>query len=521
MRGRLFTFALLAMTQLAAPAKAEIRALVIGIDSYDHIPSLDGAVNDARDLAETLHALGAEVTLLLDREASRERIMEEWRRNAEATDSDDLFFISYAGHGSNEPEFWPDNEFDGRDETLLLSGFAPSGADAAARIRDDEIADLLALSPRENTILIADACHAGTLSRSVRPVLGYRYYAHGKIVDDPLPPPPAKTPKNEGRGDLGMFLAAVDETAKVPEFLIDGEPRGALSYAMAKALRGEADSDGDKALTVGEIETYVRRTIRNISHGLQRPQISRLSDNTRVLVSLENRSGNETSASPDPAREDPRSVWETAFDDLPEVTVAPGPRAQSSLGSPRSATAPDVSIESDGTIRSGIGDVLGIAADAETRQRILDKVRMINHLSSLQGASLLDVYFTAGDKTYREGETIEVSVTGRESAYITLFNIAADGEVSLLYPYPAFDDPESIDPGQDLRLPLGVQPPVGADHVFAIETASAPQALRAIVAAADGSRDTRAFWEDLRAIMGTEADTARVAIFPFFTVGEP
>ena len=63
----------------AAPAMAErTLALVIGIDAYQSIPPLAGAVNDARDIADALMGMGAETTLLLDGAATRQAVMAAW-----------------------------------------------------------------------------------------------------------------------------------------------------------------------------------------------------------------------------------------------------------------------------------------------------------------------------------------------------------------------------------------------------------------------------------------------------------
>ncbi|MEL6518876.1 MAG: caspase family protein [Pseudomonadota bacterium] len=154
---------LAATTALPAFSATRTFGLVIGIDDYDHISDLDGAVNDALDIADALTGIGAEVTMLLNHDASREAILSTWRSLADKVGPGDRLVVSYAGHGSNEPEHYPGNEDDGRDETLILSGFSPYGTDAGERIRDDEIAELIALTPDTQIIIVADACHSGTL----------------------------------------------------------------------------------------------------------------------------------------------------------------------------------------------------------------------------------------------------------------------------------------------------------------------------------------------------------------------
>ena len=62
---RLFLPLLLCL--LALPALAQQRhALVVGIDGYQHVPTLAKARNDARDIAAALEAAGFRTDLLID-----------------------------------------------------------------------------------------------------------------------------------------------------------------------------------------------------------------------------------------------------------------------------------------------------------------------------------------------------------------------------------------------------------------------------------------------------------------------
>ncbi|MEL7012829.1 MAG: caspase family protein, partial [Pseudomonadota bacterium] len=115
----------------ASAEESKTVALVIGIDEYEHIGNLHGAVNDAVDIAEAVKALpNSEVTMLLNQDATREAILNTWRAKADTLNPGDTFIITYAGHGGHEPEAYKGNEVDGQDETLLLGGFRNAG-DAA------------------------------------------------------------------------------------------------------------------------------------------------------------------------------------------------------------------------------------------------------------------------------------------------------------------------------------------------------------------------------------------------------
>src|SRR5262249_36419833 len=67
------------------------------------------------------------------------------------------------------------------------------------------------------------------------------------------------------------FLAAVDRYSKAPEVAIDGQTslRGALSYAVARALQGVADKRGDGAVTRRDLIDYVRQVVKQYAESRQ------------------------------------------------------------------------------------------------------------------------------------------------------------------------------------------------------------------------------------------------------------
>ncbi|MGJ8583845.1 MAG: caspase family protein [Marinosulfonomonas sp.] len=497
--------------------------LVVGIDEYDNIPDLDGAVNDANDIADAMRGLDVTVTKLVDEQATRAAFLSNWRSIAAKMKDGDQLIVTYAGHGSNEPEHFKGNEEDGRDETLLLAGFSPFGQAAGERIRDDEIAELIALTPGRNVIFVADACHSGTVARTINPVLGYRYFSNGKIADDPLPPPPPNTLKNDGDDDVALFLAAVGEADKVPEFMIEGQARGALSYAFAESLRGKADKDQNGALTKSEVEEYVRRRVRGISQGIQSPQVQHRGSGDDVILSVAAVAPTQPAADGKTALSqiDPNTpvsvYWESAAVALPPNTVE----------SP-TAEAADLRINSStGVVLTSAGDRVATFGDGEMRDAperlaaVIDKYRLAQHLQGLVGNGALEMLFEDGDRNYFDGDPITIQVAGRSTRYVTLFNISSNGELAFLYPLHlaanGFDDPLESPATDRLNLGFQISAPYGADHVVAIETEHNPAVLRRVLSSYDGSTDSRQIWDQLSAAIQGMPSTPNVAIFPFFS----
>lgn len=90
--------AALAQGLVTAPANADIHAVVVGVDVYQRLNPPNGAANDARDLAGVLTALGAEVELLVDADATRRSVIRALERQAGRAGPDDTFIFPYAGH---------------------------------------------------------------------------------------------------------------------------------------------------------------------------------------------------------------------------------------------------------------------------------------------------------------------------------------------------------------------------------------------------------------------------------------
>lgn len=526
----LLASACLILTLTAAPVlAAQTFGLVIGIDDYEHIPDLDGAVNDANDIADALRGIDAEVVTLINREATRDSILSTWRELAKRMAPGDQLIVSYAGHGSNEAEHNEGNEEDGRDETFLLAGFSPYGEAARERIRDDEIAELIALAPEAKVIFLADACHSGTVSRTINPVLGYRYVSHAEITNDPLPPPPPNTPANDGEDTIEMFLAAVDEADKVPEFLIDGQARGALSFAFAEGLRGKADLDGNRSLTKGEIEQYVRRRVRGISQGIQSPQVQHSGTADDVLFALAGSgdAGHTTQALP----QTPTINTATLADLVPvSLTAEPGSQALATK-LVRDDPDPLVRLRVDtgtGKVRTSAGDIIaniGPASDPDFEGRlksVVAKMRLAKVIEALSDNTGFEIKFADGDRNYVDGDTVNVQIEGRQTSYVTIFNIGSDGQIAYLYPLnipgAGLNDPMAIAASDQLDMPLEIAAPYGADHVVAIETTHDPILLRRVLFSHDGSTNSVAFWKQLHQVLGRSADQPKIALFPFFSI---
>src|SRR5262249_24950387 len=130
------------MAVMASASAGELYGLVVGIDDYVGTANdLDGATNDAEDIAKSLTGAGAkEVVRLINDDASKDRIVAAWEGLVTKAKSGDTIVFSYAGHGGQEPESkGRHDEADGLNENFLLVRFVPVGPATRERILDDEV----------------------------------------------------------------------------------------------------------------------------------------------------------------------------------------------------------------------------------------------------------------------------------------------------------------------------------------------------------------------------------------------
>jgi len=142
-----------------AAAAAGKRALCVGVDNYPTSP-LGGCVRDAQTWASALRALRFDVTTLLDRQATRARVLDALRTLIDSARAGDTLVFQYSGHGTQAEDLNGD-ESDRYDEALV-----PIDYQSGALLLDDDLAEVYRrLPPGVVLTLFMDCCHSGTNSR--------------------------------------------------------------------------------------------------------------------------------------------------------------------------------------------------------------------------------------------------------------------------------------------------------------------------------------------------------------------
>ncbi len=146
------------------------KAIVVGINDYAPIgpggPDLNGCINDARDMANTLVICGfspMDIKILTNQNATRANILTYLTKLVANGKKGDSLVFYYSGHGTRVANIGADLEIDGLDEAICPHDYASAGV-----IRDDDFKAILKnLKAGVNLEAIFDCCHSGTGTRKM------------------------------------------------------------------------------------------------------------------------------------------------------------------------------------------------------------------------------------------------------------------------------------------------------------------------------------------------------------------
>ena len=228
----------------AAP-DVKIWAVVAGVAAYDHMPVLRYTDDDAYRFYAFLKSPegGAlpdeQIRILIDEEATREGVLEAMTDVFGQAGPKDLVLFYFSGHGLNG-SFLP-IDFDGYNNKLTHEEIAKAFNDCKARYK----------------ICIADACHSGSLiamrsGETETPISQY-YQNLAKSV----------------AGTALIMSSKGDETSLESA----GLRQGVFSHFLIRGLKGEADTNKDKIVSIKEIYDFVYTNVRAYTGNRQSPVI--------------------------------------------------------------------------------------------------------------------------------------------------------------------------------------------------------------------------------------------------------
>ena len=474
---RVIFLSLMLLVLVAGSSTAATHAIIIGIDNYTRHPKLLGAVNDARDLEKTLKPrVDGVFEVLIDEQATRANFDNAWKQILDSAQVDDLLIFSFSGHGVTQAD---DNDFrdeiDGLDELLLFQPFdeQPGSGFTEEYLLDDELFDLFKQAEKKKLkiLFIADACHSGGLARAVGDLeisktgLPYRFTKLGG--QSPVRPESTEEiVKKPEIPDNVAFLSATNERMRLQEVLIEKQPRGALSYYVARAIEGHADKNKDNVITDDELKQFVIQNVRAKASQRQIPEMITSKINQQLII-----------------------VDKTHKTIKPETEVPPPEKSgirlfvkkSNQLPNPidgaifvNSVAAAEVIFDpADGRLFNAFGDMLSEDMSFASLPAAIEAMRVRNFLLDRLGKGhLLEIDLKPDDRLYTADCHVIFQVKNFNYRHFTVVDLVANGQLQFLFPI--------IDPNRGLNDPLlwksshpweiknRVSEPFGADFLIFI-----------------------------------------------------
>ena len=227
-----------------ANGKSEMYAVVVGVGAYSAMQTLNYTDDDAYQMYAFLKSPegGAlsddQVVILVDELATKGNIERALQDKLSRADADDIVIFYFSGHGVGG-SFVP-VDFDGQRNLL-----------SHARVEE-----LFNSSAARHKLVVADACHSGGLlaARSAERSSTRLYEAFAK-----------------SSGGTALLLSSKHEEVSLEA---SGLRSGVFSHFLLRGMKGEADRDQDKIVTVEELYQYLYGRVRDYTGKRQTPVLS-------------------------------------------------------------------------------------------------------------------------------------------------------------------------------------------------------------------------------------------------------
>ena len=225
--------------------EVKIWAVVVGAASYSHMPPLRYTDDDAYQVYAFLKSPeggalpDAQMNVLIDENATKENILQSLRDIFLRADGNDVLLFYFSGHGL-KGAFLP-IDYDGQENMLF----------------HEEIKDILRLSRAKHKLILADACHSGSLLSLKGPLqtILKKFYRAFEDVS----------------GSTALLMSSKGEEYSLED---GGLRSGIFSHFLIRGLKGAADQDENKIVTIQELYDYVYYNVKEYTGNVQTPTLT-------------------------------------------------------------------------------------------------------------------------------------------------------------------------------------------------------------------------------------------------------
>ncbi len=223
----------------------KIWSVIVGVGRYGHMPTLKYPDDDAYHFYAFLKSPegGAlpdnQVKVLIDEDATRDNILRTMRQVFLKADENDVVMMYFSGHG-----------LDGSFIPVDYDGFNN-------KLRHEDIKAIFNESKAKHKVCIADACFSGSLyavKSTVNTTLDRYYDAFNKT-----------------QGGMALMMSSKSEEYSLEDH---GLRSGIFSHYLIRGLKGEADKNSNKIVTIKELHDFVQKNVKDYTAGAQNPTIS-------------------------------------------------------------------------------------------------------------------------------------------------------------------------------------------------------------------------------------------------------
>jgi uncharacterized caspase-like protein len=226
MKHNILTLLLIIIASMSINARTFV--LATGVSNYgDEKINLSQTTKDAKRFKEVMETQTHDITLLTSSNVTRNNVLEKLRAICNRAQEGDRVIFFYSGHG--------------------MPG-AICAYDQA--ISYEDLIAVLSSSSASEKICFIDACHAGTMAKNATD------YSWTKSIKDKS-------------GQIFFVSCRSDEYSSESRIL----GAGYFTQALLKGLRGMADTDNNKQITVIELFKYIYGDVLTHSQQKQHPQL--------------------------------------------------------------------------------------------------------------------------------------------------------------------------------------------------------------------------------------------------------
>jgi len=223
-------------------SKVEIYAVIVGVARYTEFEALKYTDDDAYRMYAFLKSPegGAvpddHIRILIDESAIAENIKKSIDDVVQHADENDVIITYFAGHGLN-------------------GSFIPYDCNGYQnRLEYETVKSKLALAKAKQKLCIVDACYSGSLLAMKSPMMESLNLFYDQLSDT--------------NGGTAFLMSSKEE-----EYSLEsrGLRQGIFSHFLIEGLKGEADRNHNKIITIDELYSFVQQEVTKYSGDAQNP----------------------------------------------------------------------------------------------------------------------------------------------------------------------------------------------------------------------------------------------------------